>query len=45
MIRLLIAAPASGSGKTSVTCALRLQVRAGLHRPHVPPQCPGRGEP
>ena len=50
MMQFVIAAPRSGSGKTTVTCALlaalkkkaghgslRLQERAGLYRPHVPP--------
>ena len=46
--RLLLCAPASGGGKTTLTCAILqalvnrgakpggLQVRPGLHRPHVP---------
>lgn len=56
MMQFVIAAPRSGSGKTTVTCALlaalkkrgmdlRLQERAGLHRPHVSPVGAGGGEP
>ena len=57
MMQFLVAAPCSGSGKTTLTCALlaalkrrgadplRVQERAGLHRPHVPPGRAGGREP